>query len=69
MLTGQLPFTEGNVFISHAIEPVPDLRRLNPKVPQAAAEVVYKAMAKKAADRFSSCRPVFEAVRAALQGQ
>lgn len=66
MLTGQLPFTEGNIFISHAIEPVPDLRRLNPKVPQAAAEVVYKAMAKKAAERFSSCRPVFEAVRAAL---
>lgn len=68
MLTGQLPFTEGNVFISHAVEPVPDLRRINPAVPQAAAEVVYKAMAKKAADRYASCRPLFEAVRAALQG-
>lgn len=67
MLTGQLPFTEGNVFVAHAVAPVPDLVKLNPGVPRSAAEVVYRAMAKRPAERFNSCRPLFEAVRAALQ--
>ena len=67
MLTGQLPFTDGNVFVAHAVAPVPDLRKLNPQVPQAAAQVVYCAMAKKPADRYPACRPLFEAVRVALQ--
>ena len=56
MLAGVLPFSEGNIFAAHAIEPVPDPRKFNPVVAPAAVAVVRKMMAKQPAQRPMDCR-------------
>jgi tRNA A-37 threonylcarbamoyl transferase component Bud32/tetratricopeptide (TPR) repeat protein len=66
MFTGQLPFTEGNVFVSHAVEPVPDPRKWVTSLPQGIVDVLFRAMAKKPVDRYSSCREILKDVKQAL---
>ena len=68
MVTGQLPFSEGNVFVAHATEPVPDPRTLNPGLPLGIVKAILKCMAKKPADRYSNCRQIAVDVRDALFG-
>ncbi len=64
MFTGYLPFSEGNVFVAHAVEPVPDPRKLNPKLDERAVRIVNKAMAKKPKDRYATAKELAEDVRA-----
>jgi serine/threonine-protein kinase len=66
MLAGVLPFTEGNVFVAHAIEPVPDLRTFDATLPADAIAVVERCLAKKADDRFDTCAPVAAAIERAF---
>ncbi len=68
MFTGHLPFADGNIFVAHAVEPVPDPRKFNRDLPADAVAVVMKAMAKKAADRYSNCRQIALDVHEALFG-
>ncbi len=68
MFTGHLPFSDGNIFVAHAVEPVPDPRKYNRDLPAEAVAVVMKAMAKKPADRYSNCRQIALDVHAALFG-
>lgn len=68
MVTGQLPFSEGNVFVAHATEPVPDARAINPGLPLGIVHAIEKCMAKKPADRYSNCRQIAFDVRQALFG-
>lgn len=67
MFTGQLPFSDGNVFVAHAVEPVPDPRRWVATLPDGIVQMLYKAMAKKPAERYSNCRDILTDVRKALQ--
>jgi tetratricopeptide (TPR) repeat protein len=68
MFTGHLPFSDGNIFVAHAVQPVPDPRQFNRDLPIEAVAVVMKAMAKKPADRYSNCRQIALDVHAALFG-
>lgn len=57
LLTGKLPFPSGNpaaTLIAHLTHPMPDAREMNPAIPLEAVEVIYKATAKEAEDRYSS---------------
>ena len=68
MFTGHLPFADGNIFVAHAVEPVPDPRKFNRDLPADAVAVVLKTMAKKPGDRYSNCRQIALDVHAALFG-
>jgi tetratricopeptide (TPR) repeat protein len=68
MVTGRLPFSEGNVFVAHATEPVPDPRKLNPALPVGMVKVILRCMDKKPLDRYANCRQIAIDVRDALFG-
>ncbi len=68
MFTGHLPFSDGNIFVAHAVEPVPDPRKYNRDLPSDAVAVVMKAMAKKPAERYANCRQIALDVHVALFG-
>ena len=68
LLTGRTPYPEAaspRVMLDHCSAPVPDPRSSGP-VPDACAEIVLRAMAKRRADRFAGARAMGEALRAAL---
>ncbi|MBI5608446.1 MAG: protein kinase [Deltaproteobacteria bacterium] len=67
MCTGYLPFVTGNVFVSHAVDPVPDPRGYNPELPAEVVAVIFRTMAKKPVERFDSAQPIAQAVRAAFK--
>jgi serine/threonine-protein kinase len=53
-LTGRVPYLGGNagVIISkHAKEPIPDVRRLNPKISRGASALIERMLAKRREDR------------------
>lgn len=68
MLTGMLPFSEGNVFVAQATQPVPDPRRFQPDLPAKVVPVLEKMLAKKPGERYDSCRDAIVALHAALFG-
>ncbi len=65
--TGQVPFvTEEGGFaaaLAHINRPVPDPRDVRPEVPDAAAEVIMRALQKEPGDRFSSALEMAQALR------
>jgi predicted ATPase len=68
-LTGRKPFdkeTDVAVFHAHLLEPPPRVTEVRPELPEALDEVVARAMAKSAEERFSSGRELIDAARAAL---
>lgn len=69
IFTGRLPFTDGNVFVAHALEPVPDPLQFNPDIPPGAVAVIRKCLAKKPDHRYDNCRLINVAIRDALFGQ
>jgi urea transport system substrate-binding protein len=69
LLTGSTPYagdTRLQIMIDHCSAPVPDPRQENRAIPQACAEVVMRAMAKRRADRYASARALRNALRAVL---
>ena len=59
MLGGGPPFsgpTAQSMVARHAIDPVPPLRTVRPSVPASLEELVYRALAKSPADRFTDTR-------------
>lgn len=69
MLTGELPFKDGNVYASHVLDPVPDPLRWSPHLPHEVRAVVEQAMAKSPAARFPTCKALALALWQALFGQ
>jgi len=72
MFTGELPFTEGNIFVAHALEPVPDPRSINPAVPDRVVDIILRCMEKTPTERYDNCmsisRDLHEAVFADVRG-
>lgn len=68
LVTGVLPFQDGNIFAAHAVEPVPDARLLNPALPAAIVPVIGKAMAKQPSQRYGTSRELAHDLYAALFG-
>ena len=66
---GRLPFTEGNIFLAHAVSPVPDPRTFNPDLPAELAPIIARMMAKRADDRFANGKAVMQALDAVLLGK
>lgn len=59
LLTGELPFVDTNVAQlarKHAEQPLPDWKNAYPYVPEAAAHVISRCLAKHPGDRFSDAR-------------
>lgn len=72
MATGRVPFlaeTPTAVLLRHVQEPPPPPSDLNPNLPQPAAAVILKALAKDPAARFGSAGELASAWRAGLRGE
>lgn len=69
LLTGQRPFTESDrnrMSLGMPVEP-PSMRAINPAVPEAAEEIVRKALSFDPADRFPSAVEMSNALESALR--
>ncbi len=60
LLTGRVPFKDGDVAYHHMHTEPPAASSMNPKVPSTLDQIIRKAMAKKKDDRFQSTRAMFE---------
>ncbi|MDO4679831.1 MAG: Stk1 family PASTA domain-containing Ser/Thr kinase [Aerococcus sp.] len=59
MLTGHVPFdgeSAVSIAIQHFQEPLPDINDVRSDVPMAMQNVIYRATAKEASDRYESCQ-------------
>ncbi len=63
LLTGRVPFTEGDVTYHHRHTPPPDPRELAKDIPDAVAELILRLMQKSPDDRFAETSEVTEALR------
>ena len=69
LLTGDVPFKTddtGSVSYKHRTAPVPDPRALVPSLPEAAVQVIEKALAKGAEDRYQTCEEIIRDLSGAL---
>ena len=65
MVTGQIPFqgdTGVAVFLKHLTDPVPNVLVLNPALPVEVENFIFKAMAKKAEERFQDANAFVSAL-------
>lgn len=72
MLTGQEPYdadTPMGIAIKHILDPIPDIRALNPDLPDDVEQVITCAMAKDPDDRFETASELAEAVAAVSRGE
>lgn len=68
LLTGQTPFkgeTPLSVAMAHVSKPAPEVRSVNPSVPEAISAIVSKAMSKEPADRYETAAEMAKALREA----
>ncbi len=71
MLTGEHPFPEASLTAlldHHMRDALPSVRTLRPELPDAVDEVIRRATAKDADDRFPDVTAIAAALRAALEG-
>jgi tetratricopeptide (TPR) repeat protein len=68
LLTGSVPFKDGDVAFHHRHTPPPDLRTLAPEVPAAFAELVAQMLAKKPEDRVANAAIVRERLHELARG-
>lgn len=72
MVTGRLPYdadTPLAIILKHLNEPMPDLRRIEPGLPDWAVQVTTKAMEKDPEKRYQSAEEFLEDLRRGLGGQ
>ena len=67
LITGTVPYPDGDVTYQHAHSPIPDPREREVTVPAAMAEMIMKLLAKAPEDRFQSAREVGVALQAYLK--
>jgi serine/threonine protein kinase len=66
LLTGKVPFLDGDVTYHHRHSPVPDPRERAEDVPDGFAELILSLMAKQPEDRPASAREVRDALKAII---
>ncbi|MCB0219675.1 MAG: protein kinase [Chrysiogenetes bacterium] len=69
MVTGELPFPEGDIAYHHVHTPPPSVKQYVPEIPDDFADVVLKLMAKNKDARYQSADEVFEALKKAVSGK
>ncbi|MCO4760069.1 MAG: protein kinase [Myxococcales bacterium] len=68
MFTGRLPFSEGNIFVAHALEPVPDPLQYNPDISPDVIKVIMHCLEKQPEHRPDNCGQVKMELHEALFG-
>lgn len=66
MLTGRVPFADGNVFLAHVMAPVPDPRVFHAELPAELSPILMKMLAKNPQDRYPNCAAAAADLRPAL---
>src|SRR5512134_135626 len=72
MLTGQQPYeadTPMAVAIKHITDPVPHIRKINPRLPEGMEAIIQKAMAKDKSERFATAAEMTNALRDVAHGE
>lgn len=69
LLTGHLPFEDGNLFVAHAVDPVPDPRNYRPDLPVEMTALLERALAKQPGARFTSGDQFLTALEHALRDE
>jgi eukaryotic-like serine/threonine-protein kinase len=72
MLTGQPPYPEGSVtnkISAHALNPIPDPRKINPDIPEAIVTVINRMLTKSPEDRYQSGRELLADLKAVAQSR
>ena len=64
LVTGKLPFREGNLPYHHVHTPPPDPREINPEVPPTLQRIILRCLQKDPAARYASAREILEELRA-----
>ncbi len=68
LVTGTLPFREGNIPYHHVHTPPPDPRAVNASVPPLLCRIVERCLRKDPAQRYQSTREILTEVQAGLAG-
>jgi len=68
LLTGQVPFKDGNIPYHHVHTAPPDVRELSEDVPERVARMVARCLEKDAAERYQTAGDILAEVRSILAG-
>lgn len=69
MLAGTMPFrgeTAVEIALKHIKEPMPSVRKINPKVPQSLENVILKATAKNPKNRYNDVRELYDDLKTVM---
>ena len=69
MLAGTMPFrgeTAVEIALKHIKDPMPSIRKINPKVPQSVENIIFKATAKNPKNRYNNVRELHDDLKTAL---
>ena len=69
MLAGTMPFrgeTAVEIALKHIKDPMPSIRKVNPKVPQSVENIILKATAKNPKNRYNNVRELYQDLKTAL---
>ncbi len=67
LVTGQLPFTEGNVPYHHVHTPAPTPRSIKPDTPEVLESIIVRCMQKAPDDRYAHVREIVAEIRDAVR--
>lgn len=69
MLAGTMPFrgeTAVEIALKHIKDPMPSIRKINPKVPQSVENIIFKSTAKNPKNRYNNVRELHDDLKTAL---
>lgn len=66
MVTGTVPFKEGNIPYHHVHTPAPDVREVRPEIPEALANIVARCLQKDPDQRYQSAGEILADVKVSL---
>ena len=69
MLAGTMPFrgeTAVEIALKHIKEPMPSIRKINPKVPQSLENIIFKCTAKNPKNRYNNVRELYDDLKTCL---
>jgi serine/threonine-protein kinase len=68
LITGTVPFKQGNIPYHHVHTQPPDVRELRPEISKPVAQLIARCLEKDAADRYQTAGAILDQVRTILAG-